>query len=154
MAKLISLWFFRNSRLPSCKSTVLKVTSNCFRYRIVWPDWSNRRWQRFPSILSITEQGVMPYVWSVMLTTQLTQDEVMLRTRLSKISSFLFHSGRVFLVLTFTGWGCRSGRPIMDEYRVVIFLVSSLSIPKIDCCLKCHKSKLSQKKKKLNIIYI
>ena len=41
----------------------------------------------------------------------------------------------------------------MDEYRVVIFLVSSLSIPKIDCCLKCHKSKLSQKKKKLNIIY-
>ena len=42
----------------------------------------------------------------------------------------------------------------MDEYRVVIFLVSSLSIPKIDCCLKCHKSKLSQKKKKNLILYI
>ena len=63
----------------------------------------------------------MSYVWSVMFTAQLTQDEVRLKTRLSKISSFLFRSGRVFLVLTFTSWGRRLRRPIMDEYRVVIF---------------------------------
>ena len=117
----------QNSRLPSCKSTVSKVTSNYFWYRIIWPDWSNRRWQQFSSILSITERGVMPHFWTVMLTILLTQDEVMLRTRLSQISSFLFRSGRVFLVLTFMGWGCRSGWPIMDESEIAIFLVSSVA---------------------------
>ena len=100
---------------------------NCFWYRIVWPDWSNRRWQRFPSILSIMERGVMPYVETVMLTVQFAQDEILLRMRLSQISSYLFRSGRNFLVLTFMGWRYWSGGPIMDEFGVGLFLVSSVA---------------------------
>ena len=72
---------------------------NCFWYRIVWPDWSNRRWQRFPSILSITERGMMPYEQTV----QFSQDEVLLRMRWSQIPSYLFRSGRDFPVQTFLG---------------------------------------------------
>ena len=52
----------------------------------------------------------------------------MLRTRLSQISSYLFRSGRDFLVLTFTGWRYWSGQPIMDESGVGLFLISSLCI--------------------------
>ena len=70
------------------------------------------------------EQGVMPCVWTVMLTIQFTQDEIMPKTRLSQISSYLFRSGRVFLILTFTGWRYWSGRPIMDDSGVGLFLVS------------------------------
>ena len=33
----------------------------------------------------------------------------------------MFRSGRVFLVLTFTGWRYGSGRPIMDEFGVRTF---------------------------------
>ena len=60
----------------------------------------------------------MPYVEIVMLNVQFAQDEILLWTRLSKISSYLFRSVRDFLVLTFTGRSQRSGRPIMDESEV------------------------------------
>ena len=67
----------------------------------------------------------MPYVKTVMLTVQFTQDKILLRTRLSQISSYLFCSGQVFLILTFTGWRYWSGRPIMNESGIGLFLVSS-----------------------------
>ena len=63
----------------------------------------------------------MPYVEIVMLNVQFAQDEILLWTRLSKISSYLFRSGRDFLVLTFTGWHYWSRRPIMDESGVWTF---------------------------------
>ena len=69
----------------------------------------------------------MPYVETVMLTIQFAQDEILLRTRLSQISSYLFRSGRDFLVLTFTSWCYWSGRPIMDESGVGLSLVSSVA---------------------------
>ena len=56
-----------------------------------------------------------------MLTVQFTQDEILLKTRLSKISSYLFRSGQVFLVLIFTGWRYGSEQPIMDEFGVGTF---------------------------------
>ena len=98
MTKLVFLWFWM---LDKCSHVYLFVDQcfystpteqsspftlvngfgsncyNCFWYRIVWPDWFNRRWQRFPSILSITKRDVMPYEQTV----QLAQDEVLLRTR-------------------------------------------------------------------------
>ena len=81
----------------------------------------------------------MPCIWTVMLTVQFTQDEIMLRTRLSQISSYLFCSGRVFLVLflilTFTGWRYWSGRPIMDKSGVGLFLVSSIVITRVSFIL-------------------
>ena len=60
----------------------------------------------------------MPCNRTIMLTVQFAQDEIMSRTRLSQILSYLFCSGRVFLVRTFTGRSQRSGRPIMDESEV------------------------------------
>ena len=64
---------------------------------------------------------------TIMLTVQFAQDEILLRTRLSQISSYLFRSGRDFLVLTFTSWRYWPGRPIMDESGVGLSLVSSVA---------------------------
>ena len=141
MTKLVFLWFWMLEKYsniylfvdqcfystPTEQSSPFTLVNgfesncyNCFWYRIVWPDWFNRRWQRFPSIFSITERGVMPYEQTV----QLAQDEVLLRTRWSQILSYLFHSGWDFPVQTFSGWCHWSGRPIMDEFGVGLFLVS------------------------------
>ena len=49
---------------------------NCFLHRIAWPDLSNRRWQRFTSILSISEWGCNAHVKTVMLIVQSAQDEI------------------------------------------------------------------------------
>ena len=73
----------------------------------------------------------MPYVKTVMLTVQFAQDEILLKTRLSQIPSYLFRSGRDFPVQTFTDWCHWSGRPIMDESGVGLFLVSSSNLTKL-----------------------
>ena len=116
IAKLAFLWFQMSKKCPNAylfvdqcfystptKTVIsLHVTSpivkgsgnnryNCFWHRIAWLDLSNRRWQGFTSILSISERGCNAHVKTVVLIVQ-----SLLRTRLSLISSYLFLFRMIF----------------------------------------------------------
>ena len=74
--------------------------------------------------------------WS-MTAARESQDEVLLRMRWSQIPSYLFRSGQDFPVQAFSGWCHWSGEPIVDEFGVGLFLVSSVAPLSIGRPEKC-----------------